>query len=1048
MKKSRFALMTALAALLTIGFIGCSEPESATTSGTDTPSQPETPVTPDVPGSTFQEQINNAKEGATVTLNASLASAGKELTITKALTVDANNIEGLSVTVSSDVANQVVFKNFKKAKFDIISPVNRSISRGDESPEGEGSFKKFGDEALSLKLERCSIEELSTVSDLALFMGSGNDKSVIDSLILNKGAEDFTFIEFDESDTETADKSLVKDLKIEDGVKEINLIGGTFDDVNFAADFSDKVDFKYDKEFGDQLNFEDKEKFLEGDKVEAKDIALADDYVEADYDGLQTGYFMFTMSKDDFMSLNGYMDILFLTNAQADAWVNGGFDESVTFESPAYDMSLMGPFTVETAEDGSIEDGLYAVYGSSKTYRNYFTPDNYRRITLEKYMTYSKEAVVVEIKGDVATIYVNKGAIRKSDLLMCSGWRKDTTDDDVTGTCEGGTKLSEVSLKGYYPYFAIGMDTYRGDESTLFSTLSYTPISQAALCLPVSSKQEFPQCYKLYRVTDGAEYPDVSLVEYPDIAVPTTKVTVKYYDSTLKTCTKTEDAVVMENINAKDDGVEYYFDSDFTQILFSDNPDGNIEEWLWDRFYEIYDLSKESDLVLYARPKRTINFTLIAGMEGMAVTDITQLYPADSYFALTTDETVRLYKTAAEATDTALESFSNEITSLKDIEDNSTVYVVIPYVNLYAIGAEEGSPVLSLGKTWVSLLFTLDQNMTNVLRADFYSAATVSDANKYTMETISAVSPASKVYTTKPIVEIFEVAGEYEETPEKMFFADFYALLSSSDNTQKFYVRDESDMSNGPKYIECTKAILDAYLESIGFTIDMQYPVYKSLPDTTTIQVVDLNYGGDPVSILKAQFSDTYNSSYYKFYKDEEKKTEYTSDELESLAEGETVYVYSDILKVYEYHVYGEEGSFDDEPNTVTKAAWFSAGSMYAYYDAYTTKEMATKLTDADIEALEDGSSVYIKSLYVTVLEEYYDMDSETFEMLETTHWNNGSKSVAQIINEYYPDYERPVDPYTKKVYKSQDKTEEYTKDEILALTEGADAVLYIGLSQ
>ena len=48
--------------------------------------------------------------------------------------------------------------------------------------------------------------------------------------------------------------------------------------------------------------------------------------------------------------------------------------------------------------------------------------------------------------------------------------------------------------------------------------------------------------------------------------------------------------------------------------------------------------------------------------------------------------------------------------------------------------------------------------------------------------------------------------------------------------------------------------------------------------------------------------------------------------------------------------------------------------------------------------------------------------------------------TVADILAEYYPEDEWAQTP--GKVYKSQDKSEEYTKDEILNLPE--DAVLYI----
>ena len=731
MKKSRFALMTALAALLTIGFIGCSEPDSATTSGTDTPSQPETPVTPDVPGSTFQEQINNAKEGATVTLNASLASAGKELTITKALTVDANNIEGLSVTVSSDVANQVVFKNFKKAKFDIISPVNRSISRGDESPEGEGSFKKFGDEALSLKLEGCSIEELSTVSDLALFMGSGNDKSVIDSLILKKGAEDFTFIEFDESGTETADKSLVKDLTIEDGVKEINLIGGTFDDVNFAADFSDKVDFKYDKEFGDQLNFEKKDEFLEGDKIEARDIAVAE---VKDTSANETNIYKFTMPREQFDLLNGHMDIIFLTDEQKNAimdvegYNNGSVDylETITFDTPAYDMSLMGAFTVAKDEEGNVSDGLNAVYGASKVYFDYSNTVRFvegqsefvKTVHLEKYMTYSKEAVIVEVGDRDVTVYLNKNAVRKSDLLLCSGWKAPDAGEDATGTSEGGTKLSSINLDAYTPYFAANIISFDDGTAPFNSEAvanSILPdnksLPRRIFDIPTSDKTAFLRYYIAFLMESAQTYPDVSNVVLPEIEIPLNKVTVKYYDKTLETLVKSEE-IARENIDPLTDEYEYYFDKDFTKIIGETGPFFD-----WDKQFKELGYKDGDEIVIYARPLRTIKFESVGLMMNINDNRIAMLSFADDGTVTAMDGIiVKLFKTCTDG------KYSDPITSPKAAEDNSTVYVVRPYVSVYAAGKEEGTEPLLLQKDfYTSVLADMVSNENQVFITVFPS---------------------------------------------------------------------------------------------------------------------------------------------------------------------------------------------------------------------------------------------------------------------------------------------------------------------------------------
>ena len=1019
MKKTRLALMTAAASLFAFVFMGC-------------PDTPGSSVTPGGNSSSLQEQIDTTAAGGEVTLDASLFEAGASITLSKAITVDGSGIEGLTLNVSKDVAGEVTLKNFKNAKIEVIeTESSRSLARGADSTESAvNAFKKFGDGALSLKLEGCTVEKFSTASDLSLLMGSGMNKSVIDSLLLKKGAEDFTFVEFDETDTKTADKSQVKDLTIEDGVKEINLIGGTFDDVNFAADFSDKVDFKYDKEFEDQLNFEDKEKFLEGDKVEAKDIALAEDKVEEEYDST-SGVFMFTMSKEEFEEVNGHFDIVFLTNEQAESWIGAAgeiSDDTITFETPAYDMSIMGAFTVAKKENGEFVDGLYAVYGGSKTYRDYRNPYSYRIRTLETYMTYSKEAVVVEVSGDTVNIYVNKGAIRKSDLLLCSGWRPADADENQTGTSEGGSKLSNINLEGYYPFFAL--NTQSGaefDVNSLFSTYNAKPLNAGPVLMPVSSKQEFIQDYYIYNVTDCGEYPNVSDVEYPVVAVPTTKLTVKYYDSSL--AYKSSGEKVREDINLKEDGYEYYFDEAFTEILFSGDPDGNMDELYWDYIYEQKGWTSDSEVILYARPERKVTINRVSLYENPGI-------PVEEVYQIQFDADYRIYKNY----DSATEKYSNEVKTYKDIADGDTLYAVDPFVNVVAIGKETGTEPIELGKFGPVVLLTITDPETQTwgLAVPCYKTASATDANAYTAESLNAVDIGATVYVTAPLVEIRESADVFTEKPdETMFFADFYALISSTENNQKFYVREYADGQDN--YVECTKEKLDAWLKSEHFSPLLSYEVVENLPDTSSIYTVNLNMeNSEPLQTRKIDFLNSieYSYKYSKFYSDEEKKTELTVEDIKALEDGATVYIYCDVLNVY---TNSDLVNFYETSVPVTKEELLGSASRYKYYTLYAAADKQTELNEAGITALSDGAAIYAYSDFVSA--SYETTNPET----GVTEWGNTTAQYkADILWNFFPDDE--FAPVPGKLYKSQEKTEEFTKDEILALTEGSDVVLYISM--
>ena len=458
-------------------------PDASTTP--DEPTNSDTPVA----ATALQSQIDSAAAGGTVTFSATSVSAGAFVTITKPLTVNGNNIQGLTVIVSPAVASGVTLKNFKNATIKVgTTSSNRSArsSRAADDPapvaapavaaadddEDAIAFKKFGDEALPLFLEGCTIAKLEAEDDVALYLGTEDKKSVIDELCLKEGVEEFTFVEFDKADkpettdneaTAKAEKSLVGKLSVEDdGIKEINLIGGTFNDIDFADDFDPLTNFelKVDKEFADQLDFEDettKNEFL----YFSKDVGVAE---KTD----ATTIYKFRVPKDTLQMMKGCLTIAFMTENQATHIFNGQntswVDQSnidvihsvATFAQPIYAAMPAGLFCVDFETDGNFK----TIYGSESAYVDYanayargykFGYEREDVVALDYHRNYNKEAFVVEIDGSDAYIYVNMSAIKKDDVVLCTGEKV----NGVPGYGEAGSKLSEINLNGYTPYIVL-----------------------------------------------------------------------------------------------------------------------------------------------------------------------------------------------------------------------------------------------------------------------------------------------------------------------------------------------------------------------------------------------------------------------------------------------------------------------------------------------------------------------------------------------------------------------------------------------------------------
>lgn len=517
--------------------------------------------------STRQQQIDNAAAGSTVTLNTAFTDTS--ITITKPLTVNGNGISGLTVTVNSNVTSNVTLKNFVNANI-IVKPVSstnnniRNISgirsarsaivtqpyystNSSAGSSNEG-FEKMGDNALPLKLEDCEIAKFDAEADVALYMESGDGKkSVIDEINLKSGVEEFTFIEMDKADkpetdaneaTATDKKSNVGELNIEgNGIEKINLIGGTFDDVNIADGFTgDPIDFKYDKEFADQFgNFSGKDAFFGDEKIAEKDVGIAE----------KTGsgnVYAFSISQENFNSFctpdqfgNGSFAIVFMTDAQKTAITAASNPSNpyhdlnpwpgvATFANPIYAAIPAGFFAVDENATGNTR----TIYGTEYAYVDYAAAyargdANYKFqdvIVLDKYRNYNKEAFVAKVENGDVTIFVDMEKIKKEDVLLCAFW--EPAEDEI-GTvpkgAEAGTKMTEMNLDDYKPYLVINSFNQGEEFDNAFNSVAlHQGTNQQSMrnMIPFGNAIKLQGEYSVIYIpmTAGATYPSVTGVQY------------------------------------------------------------------------------------------------------------------------------------------------------------------------------------------------------------------------------------------------------------------------------------------------------------------------------------------------------------------------------------------------------------------------------------------------------------------------------------------------------------------------------------------------------
>ena len=542
MKKSRVLISVLFTVWLGAVVVGCDKGDGISN-----------PVNSDNSENAYQALLDEAASGATVTLPKGTVPAGTSIKITKPLTVDGNNLEDLAITVSSSVADKVLLKNFKKAvvKVEAASSTNASVRSAHKTNKSDSTsasteekdFKELCDDALPLHIEGCTIDKLESEADISLYLGNGTQKSEIDEINLKAGVEKFSFIEMDNADkpetteneaTPLSEKSKVGDLIIENGVEKINLIGGTFADVTVADNVSGEIDFKYDKDFADQFGEGfNKEAFFEKSVIDAKDVGIAEKT------GAENVY-SFTMSKENFIRTNGNLTILFMKPSHKE-WMDehdgrvtaigprttDDFYETIscaTLENPIYLMVPAGGFTVEDPENAV---GLKTIYGSEWCYVDYarawarglkFSYEDEDIVRLSKYRNYNKEGVITKFEGDNVTIYVNAAAIRKEDVILCNG----EYDSDGIHITKAGSKVSDINLDGYTPYFGIdfGWVPWRDESREQFGDVYYVIDNPPALYGNAIKMLSFDLDMVLYYMESNASYPDVSNVEYSSVSVP------------------------------------------------------------------------------------------------------------------------------------------------------------------------------------------------------------------------------------------------------------------------------------------------------------------------------------------------------------------------------------------------------------------------------------------------------------------------------------------------------------------------------------------------
>ncbi len=1036
MKKiSLFGKAFISAALFTLVFTGCPKPSGANNEP-DTPENPSNPTNPDNSGtsdlttidattlSALQKKITDAKAGDTVVLQSGKVAAASAISISKAITVDGKGIDGLTVKVTSTVKDNVVLKNFKNAtlKIEKDSSAPRAVTAHDAESDGE-KIEKFGDDALPLRLEGCEIKEFIAEDEVALYLGTGDEKTVIEEMNLREGAEKFTFIENDDG-IKAEDRSSIGKLFIEDGLKEINLIGGSFDDVDFADDFADKkLDFNYDAEFE---QFRD-DSFMEKSFVEERDIAIAE------YEATNgKGVYKFEMTTADFNKLNGYMGVIFLNDDQAKAATGNcdleAFQKKATYETPMYNMSIMGAFRVKDNR----ATGLQPLYGRNSSYLDYndaFFGNNFRdfvrKIYLDNYAIYSKEAIIIDIGEEKVTLYVNMAAIKKQDVTINITPNYGEEGAAPTGIFEGGSKFTRVDLTGYKPYFIIdtGVQDANGISMANESSIEYqflydvdvsneipdtygsNAISFIDNCiskpeanqlfpknkwiyLPISSDQKSdcgePMYYPFAMTEVTGDYPDVSAVEAAEWSVNQEHITVAYYDPELKLMYNDE-TIIKENLNPLD-AWEYYYDDKFEYKIPCD-PMAFAGGLYWDFDSKVV---PEKITTVYARPKRFVTFftkevdpetnkerdEYVPGLFDIGFINFPNISPEimglpgpHVFFKTYDPETKKL---------------SDKITKPTEVNDYGFVYLVEAYVNLVIADPNDATKLKEIGSRKVEALPITGEGGEynpngNVGETYFYASAEMTAGSQYTPATKSNLNESlgTKLYFNLPVKIL---TSDNMSVKSSLTYFEFKAKL---DKGEKFYISTQAspaftDPVTGEEHpaqteddITWTAAKLEKYVtEDLLNGMIQPIRAYEELENNKNVTVHDwmdgVDENGDPKKI--DQTSTTYISSVLadfdtgmaSFYSDEEMKTLLTRAQLSALEENANIYRKYKTFKVYMINAF--DGKPSDTPDTRAINDVIDQGIIDPNTHVYADAACTTEYTTAaQIKALDDGTSLYWK---------------------------------------------------------------------------------------
>ena len=919
----------------------------------------------------FQTLLNNATDGDIIKLKDGKVPAGSSITISKALTVDGSGVEGLTVKIDPTVLKDINIKNFKKVKIEMGKKSGGRETLVSDNQTENGSFKKFGDGALPLKIEGCTVEDLNVASDVALYLGTGNEKTTIEKINLAEGVEDFTFVE-DDVDVADSEKSSVGKLYVENGVREINLIGGSFSDVNFADNFAAKVDFNYDTETEQFKN----KAFLNKGTVDKKDISI----VESEVSSSNTGVYKFEMSKADFEYFNKYMSVILLTDEQVKALQSGGTGadaawwKAVDFDAPVYDMSVMGTFAAATEEESELQDGLYPVYGTADFYLDWSTAllTNTKivdEIFLSKYVNYNKDSLIVEIAGDKATVYVDTAAIKKNDLFMCACPGYDPTLEYQEAIYECGSKLSKINVENYKPYFVFHkiiyydlgssvdfeyFNDFEGYKDFIKGKFDSKPIFGEFFKIPCTNNQKFEREYLAYSMEPTAKYPDVSSVEYLDIAIPgrdENSLEVWYYDTNLN-FVKKANALLM-NLYQPGEKYEYYVDKDFSRPIGFEGP-------------EVENLN-----ILYARPKRNIIVYTLGCLFGY---EEVKIYKDDPIVNITSfngtcsnihGHRICTYKDYDEAKDT----YSNIITSIKDIKDGDTVYVIPDYVTLYIIDPDspDATPIFLCKKN----IRDFDEEWGSDVA--YYTSPDMKNSTNIE-ELYQQQQCGKKIYYNQEMV-VKQLDPDYP--PELGMYCDsekvgYFKFKKRVSAGEKYYFSSDSDTP-------ITVADLEKLLTDKAFDC-VPYPVYKKGIVVTEIKSAD-DISSKNVAV--AAILNIFDEGFYHFYSDLEMTKELSREDVAKLGAGDNVYIHSNVLQVKCMSA-NHEGCINIVGEYFDEQLYYSYNiSIYDLVNKnkmiehklefYKEESLTTKYTEEELKKLAEGTQIYAKETCVQPYPIYYN---------------------------------------------------------------------------